>query len=112
MSYLTNDKSFNPHRFLFDFVVGNYHIGKSIQLKFKSTDGLKSIEKRLTVKFVQISEIVKVNQPPKWSDSTFKDFEDGGDLIYRAGDEVEINYKASDINKEDSVKITLIGKET
>jgi hypothetical protein len=53
MSYLSNDKSFNPHRNLFDFVVTEYHVGKTLVLTFTSTDGLKTIKKILSIEFIR-----------------------------------------------------------
>ena len=63
MDYLTNDKSFSAYHHLFEFVVTEYHIGKTLVLTFKSTDGLKSIKKILTLKFIRerIVDIQAVN---------------------------------------------------
>ena len=75
MSYLSNDKSFNPKRLLFDFTVTEYHVGKQLALTFKSTDGFKTINKQIKLEFVR--ERVAINQPPKWSDQLFRGFKDG-----------------------------------
>jgi hypothetical protein len=52
MTYLTDDKSFIAYHHKFDFVVAEYHIGKTLALTFKSTDGLETIQKTLMLKFM------------------------------------------------------------
>jgi hypothetical protein len=63
MTYLTNDKSFITYHHLFEFVVAEYHVGKTLVLTFKSTDGLKTIQKILSLKFIRerIVDIQAVN---------------------------------------------------
>jgi hypothetical protein len=59
MDYLTNDRSYSAYHHLFEFVVAEPHVGKTLALTFKSTDGLKSIKKILTLKFIRERIVVK-----------------------------------------------------
>jgi hypothetical protein len=63
MDYLTNDRSFIEYHHLFEFVVAEYHVGKTLGLTFKSTDGLKTMKKILTLKVIRerIVDIQAIN---------------------------------------------------
>ena len=86
MSYLTSNGSYDPYRYQFDFFVGEYHVGKEkdgkkITLNFKSTDGLKTIQKRLVLKFVREKKVK--NNIPKWVDTKFNDLPE---IIFKEND--------------------------
>ena len=83
MTHLTNDKSFNAYRHLFQFVVADFHVGKVLILTFKATDGLKAIVKKLVVKFV--SERLEIYHPPTWSEADFRGYKDGEEITFNEG---------------------------
>jgi hypothetical protein len=111
MSYLSNDKSYNAYRLLFDFVVADYHVDKTLALTFTSTDGLKSIKKILSLKFVKVREKLEIKQPLKWSDSLFRGYKDGIEMTFKDAEKVYIDFNAVSQDKEDVIEVTVSTKE-
>jgi hypothetical protein len=51
MAYLKDNDSYFPNRYLIEFTVEKYHVGKTLALTFQSTDGVDSLKKPLNLKF-------------------------------------------------------------
>ena len=71
MTYLASKNSFKPDDKLFDFTVDERLLEKSLELTFKSTDGLSTIKKQINILFVRVRDIKTVddrdNRPPQWA---------------------------------------------
>jgi hypothetical protein len=49
MTYLASNNLFKPDKKLFDFPVKEHFLKKSLELTFKSTDGLSTIKKQIKI---------------------------------------------------------------